>query len=58
MKKINPTQYFSHEDIETYTSGHTQYFADYKQFYKASEKDIEKAKATREFGFDGTEQPN
>lgn len=56
--KINPTQYVFHEDTETCTPVYTEYFEDYKTFYEACAKDIEKAKQTREYGLDMEHHPN
>ena len=56
--KINPTQYIFHEDTETCTPVYTEYFPDYKTFYKACEKDIEKAKNTREYMLDAENHQN
>jgi len=50
--KINPTQYIFHEDTETCTPVYTVYYENYKQFYNECQKDIEKAKQTREYGLD------
>ena len=56
--KINPTQYIFHEDTETCTPVYTEYFRDYKVFYKACEADIKKAKETREYGLDSANHLN
>lgn len=56
--KINPVQYIFHEDTETCTPVYTEYFPDYKTFYKACEEDIEKAKDTREYMLDAENHPN
>lgn len=40
--KINPTQYVFREDTETCIPVYTEYFSDYKVFYKACEDDIER----------------
>lgn len=44
----NTTQCIFHEDTETCTPVYTEYFRDYKVFYKACETDINKAKETKE----------
>lgn len=56
--KINPTQYIFHEDTETCTPVYTEYFPDYRTFYRACENDIEAAKQTREYGLDSANHPN
>ena len=56
--KINPTQYIFHEDTETCSPVYTEYFPDYRTFYQVCEKDIEKAKQTREYGLDSENHPN
>ena len=56
--KINPTQYIFHEDTETCTPVYTEYFSDYKTFYKKCAEDIERAKQTREYGLDSVNHPN
>jgi len=55
---INPIQYVFHEDTETCTPVYTTYFADYKLFYASALDDVEKAKATREYGLDSENHPN
>jgi len=56
--KINPTHYIFHEDTETCTPVYTEYDTSYKDFYKACEEDIEKAKQTREYKLDSENHPN
>lgn len=56
--EINPTQYIFHEDTETFTIAYTKYSPDYATFYRNAEKDIEQAKATREYGLDSASHPN
>lgn len=56
--KINPIQYIFHEDTETCTPVYTEYYEDYEKFYRECEKDIEKAKQTREYGLDSENHPN
>ena len=56
--KINPVQYIFHEDTETCTPVYTEYMEDYKEYYKACEQDIEKAKNTREYMLDSENHPN
>lgn len=55
---INPTQYVFHEDTETCTPVYTEYSADYPAFYAGAERDIERAKQTREYGLDMENHPN
>ena len=55
---INPTQYIFHEDSETCTPVYSYYCEDYDLFYKNAAKDIEDAKATREYGLDMQNHPN
>lgn len=50
--KINPAHYIFHEDTETFTTVYSEYSEDYQIFYKECEKDIKKAKETREYGLD------
>ena len=56
--KINPTQYVFHDDTQTITVVYSEYFADYKTFYSAAKADLEKAKATRDYGLDEANHPN
>lgn len=56
--KINPTQYVFHEDTETCIPVYTEYFSDYKVFYKACEDDIKRGKETREYVIDSAKYPN
>ena len=56
--KINPAQYIFHDDTETCTPVYTEYFEDYKTFYKSCAADIEKAKQNREYGLDMANHPN
>ena len=56
--KINPRQYVFHEDTETITVVYSEFFADYKTFYNAAKADLEKGKATREYGLDDAAHPN
>ena len=55
---INPTQYVFHEDTETCTPVYTVYSADYETFYARASEDLERAKATREYGLDAANHPN
>lgn len=55
---INPTQYVFHEDTETCTPVYTEYNADCSAFYAGAERDIERAKQTREYGLDMENHPN
>ena len=55
---INPTQYVFHEDTETCTPVYTTYSEDYGTFYANACADIERAKATREYGLDVANHPN
>jgi len=56
--KINPRQYVFHEDSETITVVYSEFFDDYKTFYDAAKADLEKGKATREYGLDDAAHPN
>lgn len=56
--RINPTQYIFHDDTETFTVAYTEYDEDYKVFYSNAERDMEAAKATREYGLDAASHPN
>lgn len=56
--KVNPTQYIFHDDTETCSPVYTEYFEDYRQFYEACLKDIERAKQTREYALDMANHPN
>ncbi len=56
--KINPVHYIFHEDTETCTPVYTEYFENYRMFYKNCSKDIEKAKLTREYQLDSQNHPN
>ena len=55
---IHPTQYVFHEDTETCTPVYTRYTEDYAAFYADACADIERAKATREYGLDSANHPN
>ena len=55
---IHPIQYVFHEDTETCTVVYTNYSADYETFYAAAAADLERAKATREYGLDPAGHPN
>ena len=55
---INPTQYVFHEDTETCTPVYTAYDPDYETFYAGAVADIERARATREYGLDAAGHPN
>lgn len=55
---INPTQYIFHDDTETCTPVYTKYYENYEKFYEEAVKDIEAAKATREYGLDAANHPN
>ena len=56
--QINPTQYIFHDDTETFTIAYTVYDPDYRTFYQNALADVEKAKATREYGLDAANHPN
>ena len=56
--KIHPTQYVFHEDTETCTPVYTRWHEDYEAFYPAALADLERAKATREYGLDAANHPN
>ena len=56
--KINPRQYVFHEDTETITVVYSEYFEDYKTFYDRAKADLDRAKATREYGLDEYSHPN
>ena len=55
---INPIQYVFHEDTETCTPVYTKYYDNYEKFYGEAVKDIENAKATREYVLDAWNHPN
>ena len=55
---INPTQYVFHEDTETCTPVYTNYDEDYEKFYAGAIKDVEEAKATREYLLNMADHPN
>lgn len=56
--RIHPTQYVFHEDTETCTPVYTRWNEDYEAFYAAALEDVERAKATREYGLDTASHPN
>ena len=56
--QINPCHYIFHSDTETCTTVYSQYDEDYHKFYASCTKDIEQAKATREYGLDMEHHPN
>lgn len=56
--KINPAQYVFFEDTETCTPVYTEYYPEYKEFYKACEDDIKKAKESGEYTLDSLNHPN
>ncbi len=56
--QINPCQYIFHKDTETCTPVYTTYYPDYQKFYTECLKDIERAQATRDYGFDMMNHPN
>lgn len=56
--QINPTHYIFHEDTETCTPVYSVYYEDYKTFYNAALKDIERGKSTREYALDAENHPN
>lgn len=56
--QINPTQYIFHDDTETFTLVYTLYDPDYSVFYQRALSDMERAKATREYGLDAANHPN
>ncbi len=56
--KVNPTQYIFHEDTETCTPVYTEYFAEYKKFYDACERDMERGRQMQEYGLDSENHPN
>lgn len=55
---INPCHYVFHEDTETCTTVHSEYFEDYETFYKNALRDMEEAKKTREYVCDDKKYPN
>ena len=55
---VNPTEYVFHEDTEICTPVYTDYSEDYGTFYAKALRDLEKAKATREYGLDMANHPN
>lgn len=56
--QINPTQYIFHDDTETFTLAYTLYDPGYSVFYQRALSDMERAKATREYGLDAANHPN
>ena len=56
--KINPRQYVFHEDTETITVVYSEYHEDYKTFYIKAKADLDRAKATRDYGLDEQDHPN
>ncbi|MDD2214983.1 MAG: CatA-like O-acetyltransferase, family 3 [Bacteroidales bacterium] len=56
--QINPCQYVFHNDTETCTPVYTIYYPEYSHFYEDCVKDIDDAKATRQYGFDMINHPN
>ena len=56
--KINPKQYIFHDDTETITVIYTEYDENYEIFYKNAFDDLNKAKATRDYGLDTENHPN
>ena len=56
--RIHPTQYVFHEDTETCTPVYTRWDEDYEAFYAAAQRDVERAKETREYGLDAANHPN
>jgi len=57
-EQINPTQYIFHEDTETCTPVYTKYDVVYETFYDWCERDIEKAKKSRDYNLDMENHPN
>ncbi|MBR5342819.1 MAG: chloramphenicol acetyltransferase [Oscillospiraceae bacterium] len=55
---IHPTQYVFHEDTETCTPVYTTYYEDYARFYREAERDLERAKQTRDYALDAEHHPN
>lgn len=55
---INPTHYVFHEDTETCTPVYSEYDENYAVFYENADRDVEKAKQTREYGLDAANHPN
>ena len=55
---IHPTQYVFHEDTETCTPVYTTYYEDYARFYREAERDLERAKKTRDYALDAEHHPN
>ena len=55
---IHPTQYVFHEDTETCTPVYTTYYEDYARFYREAERDLERAKETRDYALDAEHHPN
>ena len=57
-ERIHPTQYVFHEDTETCSPVYSTWYEDYDTFYAAALADLEKAKASREYGLDAANHPN
>lgn len=55
---IHPCHYVFHEDTETCTTVHSLYCEDYSTFYQNALADLEAAKKTRDYTFDGKKYPN
>ncbi len=55
---IHPTQYVFHEDTETCTPVYSLYDEDYEVFYAGALRDLERAKASREYALDAAGHPN
>ena len=56
--KINPTQYVFFDESETCTPVYTEYYPDYKVFYKNCKEDIRKAKERGEYALDSKNHLN
>ena len=55
---VHPAQYVFHDDTETCSIVYTEYREDYDLFYAGALRDVQRAKETREFGFDASSHPN
>ena len=55
---MNPTHYVFHEDTQTCTPVHSEYCEDYDTFYSNALRDIEYAKANRDYVYDDAKYPN
>ena len=55
---IHPTHYAFHPETETCTPVYTTYYEDYARFYREAERDLERAKQTRDYALDAAGHPN